>query len=122
MVDLTGSLDAGGFSVFEVAFESLAAVVSADFLFSPQATIKIADVQKNKNCFLSMQDNDLELYVSVRGFNDVYSNTVQQRTSYTYHEIKVNEKFIPMYYESENGTILELQKLSKFVVPKAETN
>jgi inward rectifier potassium channel len=67
-----------------------------------------------------MQANDLELYVSVRGFNDVYSNTVQQRTSYTYQEIKVNQKFIPMYYESENGTVLELHKLSKFVVPKAE--
>ncbi len=30
---------------------------------------------------------DVELYVSVRGFDDVYSNIVQQRTSYTFEEI-----------------------------------
>jgi len=62
-----------------------------------------------------MKAADVELYVLVRGFNDVYSNTVLQRTSYTYDEIKINHKFIPMYQETENGTILELHKLSKFV-------
>jgi inward rectifier potassium channel len=57
---------------------------------------------------------DLEVYVLVKGFNDVYSNTVLQRTSYTYHEIKFGGKFIPMYHESENGktTILELHHLN----------
>jgi inward rectifier potassium channel len=58
---------------------------------------------------------DVELYVLVRGFNDVYSNTVLQRTSYTYDEIKLNRRFIHMYKETENGTILELHKLNKFV-------
>jgi inward rectifier potassium channel len=40
---------------------------------------------------------------------------VQQRTSYTYNEVKINHKFVQMYQETENGTILELHKLSKFV-------
>jgi inward rectifier potassium channel len=62
-----------------------------------------------------MKAADVELYVLVRGFNDVYSNTVLQRTSYTYNEIKINHKFTTMYQETENGTILELHKLSKFV-------
>ena len=62
-----------------------------------------------------MKAADVELYVLVRGFNDVYSNTVLQRTSYTYSEIKTNRKFIHMYKETENGTILELHKLNKFV-------
>jgi inward rectifier potassium channel len=62
-----------------------------------------------------MKAADVEFYVLVRGFNDVYSNTVQQRTSYTYSEIKINHKFVQMYQETENGTILELHKLSKFV-------
>jgi inward rectifier potassium channel len=61
-----------------------------------------------------MKEADVEIYVLVRGFNDVYSNTVLQRTSYTYNEIKVNHKFVPMYKETENGTILELHKLSTF--------
>lgn len=55
---------------------------------------------------------DMELYVLVRGFNDVYSNTVQQRTSYTYEEVRYNKRFVPMYKETENGTLLELDKLS----------
>jgi inward rectifier potassium channel len=58
---------------------------------------------------------DVELYVTVRGFNDVYSNVVQQRTSYTYQEIKMNRRFVPMYQETERGTILELHKLNKSV-------
>jgi inward rectifier potassium channel len=57
---------------------------------------------------------DAELYVWVRGFDDVFNNTVQQRTSYTYNEIIFNRRFVPMYRESEDGntTILELQKLN----------
>jgi len=55
----------------------------------------------------------MEVYVLVRGFNDVYGNIVQQRTSYTYQEIQFNRKFIPMYHETDNGTVLELNKLSK---------
>ena len=64
-----------------------------------------------------MEASDVELYVLIRGFDDVYSNLVQQRTSYTYHEIRFNGKFVPMYRESEDGrtTILELHKLNEFV-------
>ncbi|PWT71850.1 MAG: transporter [Bacteroidetes bacterium] len=60
---------------------------------------------------------DIELYVLVRGFDDVYSNFVLQRTSYTYAEILFDRKFIPMYRESDDGktTILELDKLNSFV-------
>jgi inward rectifier potassium channel len=63
-----------------------------------------------------MQAADVEIYVLVRGFDDVYSNLVLQRTSYTYEEIKFNKKFIPMYRESDDGntTILELHKLHEF--------
>lgn len=64
-----------------------------------------------------MQQADVELYVMLRGFNDVYSNYVAQRTSYTYDEIKHGRKFVPMYRESHNGktTILELQHLHKHI-------
>jgi len=59
---------------------------------------------------------DVELYVLIRGFDDVYSNYVLQRTSYTYHEIKFNRKFVPMYRDDAEGntTILELHKLNEF--------
>jgi len=61
-----------------------------------------------------MRTADVELYVSLRGFDDVFSNFVQQRTSYTFNEILFNRKFVPMYRESDDGktTILELHKLN----------
>jgi inward rectifier potassium channel len=63
-----------------------------------------------------MKISDVEVYVLIRGFDDVYSNFVQQRTSYTYDEIRFNKKFIPMYRESDDGrtTILELHKLNEW--------
>jgi inward rectifier potassium channel len=61
-----------------------------------------------------MKTADVELYVMLRGFDDVFSNYVQQRTSYTFNEIFFNRKFEPMYRESDDGktTILELHKLN----------
>lgn len=61
-----------------------------------------------------MKNADAELYVMLRGFDDVFSNYVQQRTSYTFNEILFNRKFVPMYRESDDGktTILELHKLN----------
>lgn len=60
--------------------------------------------------------SDLELYVQVSGFDPIYSNTVMQRTSYTFNEIVWGARFLPMYHESEQGdtTILELNKLNHY--------
>lgn len=64
-----------------------------------------------------MKAADVELYVLVRGYDDVYSNVVLQRTSYTYEEIMFNRKFKPMYRESSDGktTIVELHKLNEHI-------
>ena len=63
-----------------------------------------------------MKTADVELYVLVRAFDDVYSNIVLQRTSYTYQEVKFKAKFVPMYRESEDGntTIVDLDKLNEY--------
>lgn len=62
------------------------------------------------------KSSDVEVYVQIIGYDDVYSTTVIQRTSYTYDEIIFNAKFEIMYHESEDGktTILELDKLSSY--------
>jgi len=67
-----------------------------------------------------MKAADVELYVLVRGFDDVYSASVLKRTSYTYEEIIFNRKFKPMYRESDDGktTIVELHKLNEHVEVK----
>ena len=62
------------------------------------------------------RSSDVEIYVQVKGYDDVYSTIVIQRTSYKYDEIIFNAKFVTMYRESEDGktTILELDKLSSY--------
>jgi len=69
-----------------------------------------------------MKKADVEIYVSLRGFDDVYSNVVQQRTSYTYEEVLFDRKFVPMYRESADGktTIVELQRLHEHKEVKIE--
>jgi inward rectifier potassium channel len=64
-----------------------------------------------------MSESDVEIYVLVRAFDDVFSNTVLQRFSYTYQEIRSGFKFLPMYHESEDQstTILNLDKLDEMV-------
>jgi inward rectifier potassium channel len=60
--------------------------------------------------------SDMEMYVLVSGFDEVFSNTVMQRTSYTYKELVWGAKFRPMYHESADGTttVLELDKLHHY--------
>jgi inward rectifier potassium channel len=57
---------------------------------------------------------DVELYVLITAFDEVYSSPVLKRTSYTYKEMRFDAKFVPMYRESADGqtTILELHKIN----------
>ena len=57
-----------------------------------------------------------EVLVFFKGFDDMFSNTVVARSSYTFREIVVGAKFIPMYHrdEANNRTILDLDKLNAF--------
>jgi len=59
-------------------------------------------------------DSRLELIVAVKAFDDHFSNTVQQRTSYHISEILYGAKFLPMFRRAEDGsnTILELDKIN----------
>lgn len=63
-----------------------------------------------------MKNADVEMYVLIRGFDEVYANIVQQRTSYTFDEIVHNARFLTMYHESDDGktTIFELNKLNHY--------
>lgn len=63
-----------------------------------------------------MRGADLELYVQVNGFDNIFSNMVIHRSSYTFKEIIWGAKFKPMYHESADGntTVLELDKLNDF--------
>ncbi len=57
-----------------------------------------------------------EILVFVKAFDDMFSNTVVSRTSYTLNELILGAKFNPMYHksDSENKTLLHLDKLNSF--------
>lgn len=62
-------------------------------------------------------NNHGEILVFIKAFDDMFSNTVVDRSSYTLKEIVVGAKFLPMYHRSSAGskTILEIEKLNSFV-------
>ena len=57
-----------------------------------------------------------EFLIFIKAFDDMFSNTVVARSSYTFKEIVYGAKFNPMYHRNEAGsvTILDLEKLNSF--------
>lgn len=57
---------------------------------------------------------DFEIMYNIKGFDDHFSNIVQQRSSYTADELIYGAKFKPAFYGAEDGstTVLELDKLN----------
>lgn len=62
------------------------------------------------------KDTDIEIIVQVRAFDEVFANTVVQRTSYINSEIVYGAKFVKMYDSSEDNqtTILDLSKINDY--------
>lgn len=58
-----------------------------------------------------------EILIFVKAFDDMFSNTVMARTSYTLQELVIGAKFTPMYHRSveKDKTILELDKINSYV-------
>lgn len=58
-----------------------------------------------------------EIIVFIKAFDDMFSNTVVDRSSYTLKEVVVGARFVPMYHRSSAGskTILEVEKLNSFI-------
>lgn len=57
-----------------------------------------------------------QLLIFLKAFEDVFSNTVVARTSYSADEFVEGAKFKPMFHSSEDGTatILDLTKLGEY--------
>lgn len=63
-----------------------------------------------------LEEADFEFMVYLKAYDEDFSNTVISRTSYTYDEILNGAKFVPMYYDSEEGegTIIDASKLNDY--------
>lgn len=62
------------------------------------------------------RNTDIEVIIHVRAFDEVFSNTVVQRSSYISKEIIYGAKFIPMYYPDKQNlsTVLDLDKINHY--------
>ncbi len=62
------------------------------------------------------KNTGIEIIAHIRAFDEVFSNTVVQRTSYITKEIVYGAKFIPMYYPDKDhlSTVLNLDKISEY--------
>jgi inward rectifier potassium channel len=62
------------------------------------------------------KNTDIEIIVHLRAFDEVFSNTVVQRSSYVSKEIVYGAKFVPMYYPDKGNlsTILDLDKINDY--------
>jgi len=54
--------------------------------------------------------------VYIKAFDDMFSNTVVSRTSYTFEEIHYGGKFDPMFERDNSGnkTVVHIDKLNSF--------
>lgn len=59
---------------------------------------------------------NIEIIIHVRAFDEVFSNTVVQRSSYVSREIIYGAKFVPMYYpdNDKDSTVLDLDKINDY--------
>lgn len=75
----------------------------------------------DKSPFYGFSEDDfkninIEIIVHIRAFDEVFSNTVVQRSSYVSDEIVFGAKFLPMYYpdKDQESTILDLDKINDY--------
>lgn len=59
-----------------------------------------------------MQRDDVEVFINLRAFDEMYANNVVSSTSYIYDEIVHEAKFSPMFDETPTGTRVYADKLS----------
>jgi Inward rectifier potassium channel C-terminal domain/Ion channel len=57
-----------------------------------------------------------EIFIYIKAFDDMFSNTVVTRSSYLFKEVVYGAKFVPMYHRNNdaNATVLDLEKLNSF--------
>ena len=60
------------------------------------------------------KNTDIDIIIMIKAFDEIFANTVVQRTSYITSEIIYGAKFLPMYYPSEDhkATILDLDRIN----------
>ena len=65
---------------------------------------------------LDLTEMDIEILITLKGFDTTFGTIVYSNHSYKYHEIVFGAKFKPVFHPSEDGmhTVLELNKINDY--------
>jgi inward rectifier potassium channel len=67
-----------------------------------------------------LEDSNAEFLITIKGFDDTFSQVVHSRYSYKYNELKWGYRFLPAFYTAESGeTILEIDAVD--AIARVET-
>lgn len=59
-----------------------------------------------------LEVSNAEFLITIKGFDDTFSQVVHSRHSYKYHDLKWGYRFLPAFHTSESGvTILEINEV-----------
>ena len=70
----------------------------------------------------NFKNDEGEILVFIKAFDDMYSSNVVKKTSYAFEEVIYGAKFVPMFTKSKDDekTILHIDKLNKIEKIKLE--
>lgn len=60
----------------------------------------------------NFEESKMEVLILIKGYNDTYSTMMHAKRSYSCGELVVNAKFLPMYENDKDKTVLNLAKLN----------
>lgn len=61
-----------------------------------------------------LKESDMELLISLKSFDEIYSQTVYARYSYITEDIKWGARFVPMIKKQNGHSLIELDKINAF--------
>jgi len=61
-----------------------------------------------------MNDHQMEILILIKGFDDTYSQIIHSKRSYSCTDLIEGARFLPMYDNTKDKTILSLSKLSEY--------
>ena len=61
-----------------------------------------------------MKDKNLELLILIKGFDDTYTQKIHAKRSYSFHDLIYGARFISMYKNTMENTILDLSKIDHY--------
>ena len=100
------------------AFQAINLELSKIAMFPTSWTINHAidaDSPMYGMSYEDMKQNEIEIFATLRGFDETYSQIIYSRMSYTWHDVIYGAKFEKPFYIGEDGVlVMDLRKVGNY--------